>query len=523
MLCRFTRLSQRYGVRAAASVRAFSSARQTPMIISGTHVESEAKQWFDVPNPATQEIVTRVPQITKSEFDQAVQAAKDAFPAWRNTPISVRQRFMFKYLSLVVENQQKIAESIVEENGKTLADAMGDVFRGIEVIEYACSAASDVMGETLENLSTSIDTYSYKQPLGVVAGVCPFNFPAMIPLWMFPLAIVTGNTYVMKPSEKTPTACMMLIDLAHQAGFPEGVVNAVHGGKDTVDWICEHPDIRAISFVGGSSAGEYIFQKGSEHGKRVQSNLAAKNHAIILPDAEKSSTLNAIIGAGFGAAGQRCMALPVTQWVGDSQDWIPDMVESAKSLKVGPGNDPESDLGPLISKQSYERVHRLIQSAIDEGADVVLDGRNAKVDGFPNGNFVGPTIISNVTPDMQCYKEEIFGPVLLCMNSESLEESIELTNNNPYGNGAAIFTQSGAAARKFQYEIDIGQVGINVPIPVPLPMFSFTGSRGSFRGTHHFYGKRGVDFFLQTKTITSNWKVNKDQKYMSMPVLGKKN
>jgi len=314
---------------------------------------------------------------------------------------------------------------------------------------------------------------------------------------------------------------MILAQLAKEAGLPNGVLNVVHGGVDTVNFICDDPRIKAISFVGSTRAGEYIHDRGSRHGKRVQANLGAKNHAVILPDADKESTLNALTGAAFGAAGQRCMALSTAIFVGEAKDWIPELVERAKKLRVGPGLSEKSDLGPLISRESKDRVQRLVQSAVDQGAELLLDGRNVKIESHPAGNFVNPTIINRVRPDMECYSEEIFGPVLLTLSLPTLDESIDFVNKNPNGNGCAIFTQSGAAARKFQSEIDVGQVGINLPIPVPLPMFSFTGSRGSFRGSHNFYGKKGVEFFTQVKTITSNWRFDGvgAQFSTTMPVL----
>jgi malonate-semialdehyde dehydrogenase (acetylating) / methylmalonate-semialdehyde dehydrogenase len=456
------------------------------------------------------------------EMVAASNSAAEAFKTWSNVPVSTRQRIMFKYQDLIRTNTDRIADSIIQENGKTLVDAQGDVFRGLEVVEASCNTATAMMGETLGGLASNIDTYSYRQPLGVVAGVCPFNFPAMIPLWMFPLALACGNTFVMKPSERTPSTTMLLAELAIEAGLPAGVLNIIHGAREAVTFVCEDPNIKAISFVGSNPAGEYIHDVGTKNGKRVQSNMGAKNHATILPDADEDATINALVGAGFGAAGQRCMALSTAIFVGETKNWIDEIAKRAATLKVGPGNDPTSDLGPLISVASKERVCRLIQSAIDEGAEVILDGRDVSVDGFPDGNFVGPTVIRGVKPHMQCYTEEIFGPVLLCMEAESLDEALEITNSNPYGNGAAVFTRSGAAARKYQMEVDAGQVGINVPIPVPLPMFSFTGSRHSFRGSTNFYGKSGVQFYTSIKTITSNWKYDESVTKLStaMPVLG---
>lgn len=328
----------------------------------------------------------------------------------------------------------------------------------------------------------------------------------MIPLWMFPLAIACGNSYVIKPSERNPTATMKLAHLAQEAGVPKGVLNVIHGSIDSVNFICDHPDIKAISFVGSDRAGKHIYARGSANGKRVQSNTGAKNHGIIMADANKEHTLNSLVGAAFGAAGQRCMALSTVVFVGESQKWLPELVERAKELKVGSGLDKATQVGPLISPQAKKRVESLIQSGVDEGATLLLDGRGVKVPGFEKGNFVGPTILTNVTPSMKCYQEEIFGPVLVCLTANTLDDAIQIINNNPYGNGTAIFTNNGATARKFQNEVDAGQIGINVPIPVPLPMFSFTGSRGSFFGDLNFYGKAGVQFFTQLKTITSFWK-----------------
>jgi len=488
-------------------------------------VDSKATQFFDVYNPATQELETRVPVATQEELDAAVDAASSAFVEWRKSSVTQRQRIMRKLADLIQQNTEEIAESIVRENGKTIVDARGDVFRGYEVVEYASRISADLMGETVENLSNHIDTYSYRQPLGVCAGIAPFNFPAMIPLWMFPMGIACGNTYVLKPSEKTPGASLILARLAQEAGVPDGVLNIVHGGVDCVNFICKHPAIRAISFVGSNQAGEYIHDVGSKHGKRVQANLGAKNHATILPDADKESTLNALCGAAFGAAGQRCMALSSAIFVGEAKEWIPELVEKAKSMACDVGSNPNAALGPLISKDSKARVESLIQAGVDQGASLLLDGRGVEVAGYPNGNFVNPTILGDVDRSMDCYTNEIFGPVLCVSTVDTLDDAIEFTNSNPYGNGCAVFTQSGANARKYQFEIDCGQVGVNVPIPVPLPMFSFTGSRASYRGAGHFYGKQGVNFFTQIKTITSNWKEPEgtSQKIQStMPLLGNK-
>ncbi|KAH9608118.1 hypothetical protein KSS87_021792 [Heliosperma pusillum] len=525
---------------------------RVPLLVGGKFIESQAAESIDVINPATQEIVSQVPLTTKEEFQSAVDAAKKAFPSWRNTPVTTRQRIMFKLQELIRRDMDKLALNITTEQGKTLKDAQGDVFRGLEVVEHVCGMGSLQMGEFVSNVSNGIDTYSIREPLGVCAGICPFNFPAMIPLWMFPVAVTSGNTFILKPSEKDPGASVMLAELAMEAGLPDGVLNIVHGTNDTVNAICDDDDIRAVSFVGSNNAGMHIYARASAKGKRVQSNMGAKNHAIVMPDANVDATANALAAAGFGAAGQRCMALSTVVFVGDLKTWENKLVELAKSLKVNAGVAPDADLGPVISKQAKERICMLIQSGVEAGARLVLDGRNIvssikfiictlwkewclmtdcghvtedgmelthslavlitahfsckKVPGYESGNFVGPTILSGVTADMECYKEEIFGPVLLCMQADSLEEAIDIVNKNKYGNGASIFTSSGAAARKFQTEIEAGQVGINVPIPVPLPFFSFTGSKASFAGDLNFYGKAGVQFYTQIKTITQQWK-----------------
>ncbi|XP_057825420.2 methylmalonate-semialdehyde dehydrogenase [acylating], mitochondrial [Cryptomeria japonica] len=482
------------------------SPPKVKVLIGGEFLDSQAQEWIDVINPATQDVVSRVPLTTADEFQAAVNAAKQAFPAWKNTPVTTRQRIMFKLQELIRRDMEKLAMSVTTEQGKTLGDAHGDVFRGLEVVEHSCNMASLQMGEFVENVSTGIDTYSIRQPLGVCAGICPFNFPAMIPLWMFPLGVTCGNTFLLKPSEKDPGAAMLLAELAMEAGLPPGVLNIVHGTHDVVNQICDDPNIKAVSFVGSNVAGMHIYARASAKGKRVQSNMGAKNHAIIMPDANVDATLNALVSAGFGAAGQRCMALSTAVFVGGSKQWEEGLCERVTRLKVSAGIEPGADLGPVISKQAKSRIYNLIESGVKDGARLVHDGRGIEVPNYKQGNFVGPTILADVTADMECYKEEIFGPVLLCMEAGSLEEAIDIVNRNPYGNGASIFTTSGVSARKFQHEIEAGQVGINIPIPVPLPFFSFTGAKASFAGDLNFYGKAGVQFFTQIKTITAQWK-----------------
>ncbi len=475
------------------------------LLIGGELVESSTSEWRDVVNPATQEVLARVPFATEAEMNAAVASARDAFKTWRKTPIGARSRIFLRYQQLIRENMQELAAILTAEQGKTLADAEGDVFRGLEVVEHAAGIGNLQLGELANNVATGVDTYTLLQPLGVCAGITPFNFPAMIPLWMFPMAIATGNTFVLKPSEQDPMVTMRLAELALEAGVPPGVLNVVHGGADAVNLICDHPDIKAVSFVGSTKVGTHVYNRASQAGKRVQCMMGAKNHAIVLADAHKEQTLNAIAGAAFGAAGQRCMALSVVVLVGEAQAWIPDLVAKAKTLKVSAGVEAGTDVGPLVSCAALDRVSGLIERGIQEGARLELDGRNPSIAGYERGNFVGPTLFSGVTTGMSIYREEIFGPVLCVMAADTLDEAITLINANPNGNGTAIFTRSGAAARHFQEEIDVGQVGINVPIPVPVPMFSFTGSRASKLGDLGPYGKQVVQFYTQTKTVTQRW------------------
>jgi malonate-semialdehyde dehydrogenase (acetylating)/methylmalonate-semialdehyde dehydrogenase len=439
------------------------------------------------------------------ELAQAVAAAKAAFPAWRKTAIGTRARIFLKYQQLIRENIKSLAAMLTAEQGKTLADAEGDVFRGLEVVEHAAGIGNLQLGELANNVAGGVDTYTLLQPLGVCAGITPFNFPAMIPLWMFPMAIACGNTFVLKPSEQDPMVTMRLVELALEAGIPKGVLNVVHGAAEVVDAICDHPDIKAVSFVGSTRVGTHVYNRASLNGKRVQCMMGAKNHAIVLPDANKEQTLNAIAGAAFGAAGQRCMALSVVLLVGEAQNWIPELVAKARTLKVSAGTEPGTDVGPVISCAARERIESLIERGVADGATLELDGRQPQVPGYEQGNFIGPTIFSGVKPGMAIYDQEVFGPVLALVAARDIDQAIEFINANPNGNGTAIFTQSGAAARRFQEDIDVGQVGINVPIPVPVPMFSFTGSRASKLGDLGPYGKQVVMFYTQTKTVTARW------------------
>lgn len=482
--------------------------RTVKLLINGQLKDSQTKDWLNVVNPANQHVISRLPLTTPAEFASAVQAAKDAFPKWRDTPVPNRMRVMFKLQELIKENTEELARSVTEEQGKTLADARGDVFRGVEVVEAACGIAPYLMGEMIENVASGIDCYSVRQPLGVVAGICPFNFPAMVPLWLFPLACTAGNTFVLKPSERDPGAAMMLAELAMQAGLPKGVLNVVHGTRDVVNMILDHQDIKAVSFVGSDQAGKYIYERGCANGKRVQSNMGAKNHAVVMPDADVDSTVKALAGAAFGAAGQRCMAISAAVFVGGLDKWREPLKEAARSLKVNAGHEPGTDLGPMISPEAKARAEHIIATSLSQGAQLILDGRGVKVAEYPKGNFLGPTLLGQVTSNMDCYQEEIFGPVLSCLEAGTLDEAIAIVNGNVHGNGTAIFTRSGGAARKFQHEVEVGMVGVNVPIPVPLPFFSFTGWRGSFCGDLHMYGRAGVQFYTQPKTITSKWVVD---------------
>ena len=482
-----------------------TTLQKVKLLIDGEWVESQTTEWHDIVNPATQQVLAKVPFATAAEVDAAVSAAQRAFQTWKLTPIGARMRIMLKLQALIREHSKRIAVVLSAEQGKTIADAEGDIFRGLEVVEHACSIGSLQMGEFAENVAGGVDTYTLRQPIGVCAGITPFNFPAMIPLWMFPMAIACGNTFVLKPSEQDPLSTMLLVELAIEAGVPAGVLNVVHGGKDVVDGLCTHKDIKAVSFVGSTAVGTHVYDLAGKHGKRVQSMMGAKNHAVVLADANREQALNALVGAGFGAAGQRCMATSVVVLVGAAKQWLPDLKALAQKLTVNAGNEPGTDVGPVISKKAKARILDLIESGIKEGAKLELDGRDIKVPGYEQGNFVGPTLFSGVTTDMQIYTQEIFGPVLVVLEVDTLDQAIALVNANPFGNGTGLFTQSGAAARKFQTEIDVGQVGINIPIPVPVPFFSFTGSRGSKLGDLGPYGKQVVQFYTQTKTVTSRW------------------
>jgi malonate-semialdehyde dehydrogenase (acetylating)/methylmalonate-semialdehyde dehydrogenase len=481
------------------------TARQIPLLLEGSFQNSESSIRQPVRNPATQAVLAEVPFATPGEVDRAVAAAKEAFKSWREVPAPARARIMLSYQHLLKKHHDELAEILAQETGKTFADAKGDVWRGIEVVEHACNIPSLMMGETVENVANGIDTYSMIQPLGVCVGITPFNFPAMIPLWMFPLSIACGNTFVLKPSEQDPMTPMRLAELFLEAGAPKNVLQVIHGGQDQVNQLLKHPDVHAISFVGSAPVAEHIYKTGTQHLKRVQCFAGAKNHSVIMPDAQPQQVINNLIGASCGAAGQRCMAISVAVLVGSAKNIIPGLAESFKELRPGIWNDAGAAYGPVISAKAKARILDLIRQGKEEGANCEFDGSQITVPEYPEGNWIGPTLFTGVKPNMAIYREEIFGPVLLTIEVDTLDEAIALINANPYGNGCSMFTASGAAARKFQHEIEAGQVGINVPIPVPLPFFSFTGWKKSFLGDLHAYGKQGVRFYTETKTITARW------------------
>ena len=475
------------------------------LLIDGEFIKSTAKEKLPVLNPADQKILARVPMCPGREINLAVAGAQKAQVVWRNTPVSERMRVMLKYQELLKKNTNSIAAILSEENGKTLEDAKGDVFRGIEVVEHACAIPTLLMGEIVEGVARGVDTYSIRQPLGVCAGVCPFNFPAMVPLWMFPLAVACGNAFVLKPSEQVPLTAIKLGELFLAAGAPPGILQIVHGGRKQVDMLLTHPDIKAISFVGSTAVAEHIYTLGSKNGKRVQALAGAKNHLVVMPDADKNQVINALAAASCGAAGQRCMAISVAIMVGEAKKWLPDIAATMQKLKPGVWHDKNADFGPIINKKSLARVETLIAEGKKAGAKCLLDGTKYRVRGFPRGNWLGATLFAKVKPKMSIYREEIFGPVLVTMEAAGLEEALAIVNADSRGNGTSIFTSSGSAAREYQNRVEAGQVGINLPIPVALPFFSFTGWKKSFFGDLHVYGKNGVHFYTRTKTVTARW------------------
>ena len=460
-----------------------------------------------VHNPSTGEVIAETPLCTAKHVDEAVEAAAAAFPAWWETPPTDRARILFRFKTLLEENSEDLVQSNTREHGKTLVESRGDVKRGIEMVEFACGVPSLLMGEALENIARGIDCETIRQPLGVCAGITPFNFPCMVPLWMYPVAIACGNTFVLKPSEKVPLTAIKVAGLLEKAGLPKGVLNIVHGGRECVDALLKHPKVKAVSFVGSTPIARYIYQTGTAHGKRVQSNGGAKNFVLLMPDADVDNSVRGVIEAAFGCAGERCMAGSTAVVVGDaSKSVLPTLVEAARRIKVGPTDrDPQPDMGPVITRQHRERVTELIELGLKEGATIPADGRGVKVGSAPNGFFLGATVLDEVQPGMTVVREEVFGPVLNVMHVADLNAAIELANRSPYGNGTSIFTRSGKAAREFKHRIQCGMVGINVGVPASMAWFPFNGWNESFFGDLHMQGKEGIQFFTQLKVTMSRW------------------
>ncbi len=493
-----------------------------PLWIGGKPVAAKSTRTGEITNPATGEVIRYVPMANAADIDSAVRQAEAALPAWRGTPPLRRARVMQNFLTLLQANAKEIARIVSEEHGKTLPDAMGSLERGIEVVEFACGIPHLLKGEHSENVGTGIDSYTLRQPVGVCAGITPFNFPVMVPLWMFPVAIACGNTFILKPSEKDPSASMKIAELLKGAGLPDGVFNVVHGDKEAVDGILNHPGISAVSFVGSTPIAKYIYETCAKNGKRVQALGGAKNHAIVLPDADLEFAANALISAGYGSAGERCMAISAVVAVGAAADPLVEKLKAkAEAIRIGPGDAPGVDMGPLVTSAHRDKVKAYIDIGEKEGARLVKDGRGFKVAEYENGFYLGTTLFDKVTPQMTIYKDEIFGPVLAVLRVETLDEAINLINSNPYANGTAIFTRSGGAARRFQNEIQVGMVGINLPIPVPMAFYSFGGWKNSLFGDLHMYGVDGVKFYTRTKSIMSRWPdTGTPGPGLNMPTLG---
>ncbi len=474
--------------------------------INGRNQASASGRRGEVTNPATGAVTRRVPFCNSADVAAAVGAAKAAFPGWRDTPPLRRARVLMRYRELLEAHRDKLAQLITNEHGKTVPDATGSVQRGIEVVEFATGIPHLVKGEHSEDVGTGVDCHSLRQPLGVCAGITPFNFPAMVPLWMYPVAIACGNTFVLKPSEKVPSASMKMAELFKEAGLPDGVFNVVHGDKEAVDAILAHPDIKAVSFVGSTPIAKYIYETCAKNGKRVQALGGAKNHAVVLPDADLEFAADALIGAAYGSAGERCMAISAVVAVGEIGDaLVTKLRDKAARLKIGPGTGQDVDMGPLVTRVHRDRVAGYVDKGIAEGAKLVLDGRAFEAAGREEGFFLGASLFDHVTSDMTIYKDEIFGPVLVVLRAKTQDEAIRMVNSNPYANGTAVFTRSGGAARKFEREIEVGMVGINVPIPVPIAFYSFGGWRSSLFGDQHVHGMEGVRFYTRGKVVTTRW------------------
>lgn len=479
-----------------------------PVLIGGEWRTLSGVSTSPVYNPSTGDVIAECPVANAALVEEAVQTAYAAFPGWRDTPVVERARVFFRYRQLVEQNFDLLCHTVSREHGKTFAEARGSIYRGLENIEYACGAPSLLFGDTLPNLARQVDCETLLQPLGVCVGITPFNFPAMVPLWMFPLAIACGNTFILKPSEKVPLTANLLGRLLEEAGAPPGVFNIVHGGRECVDALLTHPKVRAVSFVGSSPIAKYIYETGTRHGKRVQANGGAKNHIVIMPDADIPATVEALSTAAFGCAGERCMAGSTAVVVGGAAEkLLPSLAEAARKIKVGRTDQPsiQPDMGPVITAQHRERVLSLVASAEHEGATLLTDGRAVKIPDAPRGFFLGATIVDGVQPNMTLAREEVFGPVLNVMRMEDLDRAIELTNASAFGNGAAIFTNSGRAAREFKHRVKAGMVGINVGVPATMAMFPFTGWDDSFYGDLHIQGREAVQFYTQQKVVTTRW------------------
>ncbi|MGW2521478.1 CoA-acylating methylmalonate-semialdehyde dehydrogenase [Streptomyces sp. NPDC001617] len=476
--------------------------------INGAPVQGTATATQPVFNPATGTEQARVVLGGPTDVDTAVHAATTAFETWSESSLTQRTQVMFTFRQLLVDHEEELGRIISAEHGKTIDDARGEITRGREVVEYACGLGDVLKGSFSDQVSRGVDVHNFRQPLGVVAGITPFNFPAMVPLWMHPIAIATGNTFILKPSERDPSAANFVAALYQKAGLPDGVFNVVHGGKDAVDAILTHPGIQAVSFVGSTPIAKYVHEQATAHGKRVQALGGAKNHAVVLPDADLEFAANHITAGAYGSAGERCMAVSVAVAVGDAADRLVQILErKANEIKVGPGNQPGTDMGPLVTKAAQERVENAVGTAQAQGATVVVDGRGLKLDDptYADGFFTGPSLLDHVTTAMDAYQQELFGPVLAIVRADTLDEAIALINANPYGNGTALFTTSGEAARRFQRNIHIGMIGINVPVPVPMSYYSFGGWKDSLIGDHPIHGPEGIRFYTRPKVVTTRW------------------
>ena len=480
--------------------------KDIPHFIDGARVLGKSGRYSDVFNPATGEVGARVALATVAEVDTAVKSAEAAFPKWAATPPIQRARVMFRFKQLVEERMDELAAIITAEHGKTIVDAKGSITRGIEVVEFACGIPHLLKGDFTESVGTNVDSWSMRQPLGVCAGITPFNFPAMVPMWMFPMAIACGNTFILKPSERDPSCGVRLAEIAKEAGLPPGVFNVVNGDKIAVDAILAHPGIQAVSFVGSTPIAEYVYHTGTAHNKRVQALGGAKNHMVVMPDADMEQATDALIGAGYGSAGERCMAISVAVAVGKAGDALMErLVPRVRALKIGPGTDPEVEMGPLVTRQHLDKVRGYVDQGVKEGATLVVDGRDFKMLGYEKGFFIGGCLFDQVTENMRIYKEEIFGPVLSVVRAPSFDAALKLVNDHEFGNGTSIFTRDGDAARTFASQCKIGMVGVNVPIPVPVAYHTFGGWKRSMFGGVNMHGPEGVRFYTKIKTVTSRW------------------